>query len=732
MVLLESQLGIPDQEPSGWFANEKPRVADNISILANELRIYNEGLKHGELRLWNPAICCGVPLYADPMLHPFYPPQLLLHAILRPEPAYELFLMLHLFFSGAAMYALLRGLGRSAPASTAAGLIWMLVGYNAMWFSTGILAGASVWGPLALLAIHRTFDRRNLSTAVLAGVAMGMAILGSHPQHALHLFLFTLGWLWLVGWRKEYGWRFPLRASMAYVLISIGVGLAELLARLDTIGNGYRDPTFDFVKFYSDGWALPLHVFETVLGKVFFFNDPFFLYEFPIYCGLGAIALAVTGIARNVRDPRLRFLAIVAAAALLLAFLKPLAFLLQAIPILNLSPPSRWLFVFGLALSILGGFGWDSLREKTGRAPAILAAAALLGAVAVGIWYRSVNGVLTVAGFAMLVTAASAARARPRMGAALAITAILFELFPPFLQNNWHVKPTAMEKAPEPIRDAIARESAPWRATGAVGSPLTAPSQNSHTPDKDFIEAIAIGNGNNLLTLFGVENVAGFQAIMPDHYVKFVKAAGGSISPGGRSTSFFNLRSPLVDAMNLKVAFLTPNQKVPERFRLVKDYGSIRLAENPSALPRAWIAGRLLSARDEKEALALIGARGFDPRTSVVLETPQPLPPGGPVDGRATFTLRESDRLELRVSSSANAFLVLADTDYPGWEATVDGTPATIFRANVAFRAVPVPAGEHTVEFRFRPDSARTGLWASVAFLVLALVAVAATRARAE
>src|SRR6185503_16286954 len=111
-----------------------------------------------------------------------------------PDTAYELGLMLHLFFSGVAMYLLLRAAGRSDLAATAGGLVWMLAGYNAMWFSTAVLAGATVFGPLALLAIVKGLETQDRRYAGWAGSSMGLAILGTHPQHAVLLFLLLLSW----------------------------------------------------------------------------------------------------------------------------------------------------------------------------------------------------------------------------------------------------------------------------------------------------------------------------------------------------------------------------------------------------------------------------------------------------------------------------------------------------------------------------------------------------------
>jgi hypothetical protein len=60
-------------------------------------------------------------------------------------------------------------------------------------------------------------------------------------------------------------------------------------------------------------------------------------------------------------------------------------------------------------------------------------------------------------------------------------------------------------------------------------------------------------------------------------------------------------------------------------------------------------------------------------------------------------------RLQLKVTTEQPALLVLAESYYPGWVAWVDGAPAEIYRTDIAFRGVAVPAGSHTVRMEFRP-----------------------------
>jgi uncharacterized membrane protein YfhO len=89
-----------------------------------------------------------------------------------------------------------------------------------------------------------------------------------------------------------------------------------------------------------------------------------------------------------------------------------------------------------------------------------------------------------------------------------------------------------------------------------------------------------------------------------------------------------------------------------------------------------------------------------------------------------SLELDTPEHVRLTVVAAEPSILVLSDSWYPGWQATLNGQDVPIERANILFRAVAVPAGQHTVEFRFAPASVRRGLLLSVGSVV-ALVLVA-------
>jgi len=150
---------------------------------------------------------------------------------------------------------------------------------------------------------------------------------------------------------------------------------------------------------------------------------------------------------------------------------------------------------------------------------------------------------------------------------------------------------------------------------------------------------------------------------------------------------------------------------------------TVTVYRNPYLLPRAYIVCRA-RVLDPEQALREIGSADFDPTQEVILEPPA-LSQAAGCDWQPATVLRSApNRVTIGTSLAQPGYLVLADTFYPGWRASVDGHQADILRANYAFRAVQLTAGEHEVAFEYRPGSLVAGVICSAAAASLVVAAL--------
>jgi hypothetical protein len=134
--------------------------------------------------------------------------------------------------------------------------------------------------------------------------------------------------------------------------------------------------------------------------------------------------------------------------------------------------------------------------------------------------------------------------------------------------------------------------------------------------------------------------------------------------------------------------------------------------ENPGALGPAWFVGALKYVNNANEEMKAL--ENFNPADTAIVDkreqskliyTPQK-------DSTSKITLVENrnDILTYKSSSKTNGIGVFSEVYYPyGWSATIDGKETPIARVNYVLRALSIPAGEHTIEFRFEPSSFITG-----------------------
>ena len=142
-------------------------------------------------------------------------------------------------------------------------------------------------------------------------------------------------------------------------------------------------------------------------------------------------------------------------------------------------------------------------------------------------------------------------------------------------------------------------------------------------------------------------------------------------------------------------------------------------------LPRTYVVGTARPLTDDA-ALELFLDPSFDPRREILVAGGE-ASTGRDVHGTSRITSAVADRLELEAELDAPGYVVVLEGFDPGWRVRVDGRAAPLLRANVAFRAVAVPAGRHRIEMTYRPFGLRLGLAVSA---LAALVVGAAFRSR--
>jgi hypothetical protein len=174
--------------------------------------------------------------------------------------------------------------------------------------------------------------------------------------------------------------------------------------------------------------------------------------------------------------------------------------------------------------------------------------------------------------------------------------------------------------------------------------------------------------------------------------------------------------------LDLNRAALTPG----DRFPVVYD-NEVLAYENPGAFPRAFAVSRWESAPDPASAQKRTFSLDFDPRTSAVIEDASA---GSGGDGTVRIPEYGPTRLRLTVEMAHSGLVVLTDTYYPGWRATIDGRPTRIYRVDGVFRGVFVEQGQHDVVMRFRPRSQFWGFVLSALALTVVIGLGVASRHR--
>jgi len=683
-----------------------------------------------QIPLWDPMTFGGHPFFAGTGSRLAYPPLLLLSLIFSPSWTHDVYVALHLFAAGIAVFALMRELRVGTHGALLAAVAWAFGSYSMSWVTLEMYAAPMVLLPVALLCVRRWYDRTSLPALLTGALALGFLFLGTSVENALFCFLAVgayIGCLTLIGTVRRWSGlsgraRLALLTAPALlVLAALAVAAVGVLPFLDLNGVSERAATANFTRAIS---VVPAASFGHLLVPppvlVDIFKQTLVIIRSQVFAGTLVALLAALGV--FLRRPGSGLGRGLAVGLFLFTVGTPLTWLALRVmpPLQALNGFGRALFLFDLGVVVLAGLGLDALvrairrrsdRETVGgRRRAWLALPGVVAAVC------------------LVVTAAQLIPYGRRVNAP----------FQPRTEAKLYPPTPAIEAAkaligPSPGRSPIV----PIRHPGSF--------------------AMLVGTAAMAVDL---PTVSGYEPVVPASVSRLWRVVGGepidsvlsNPLPGTLLLLFdsLGLRTDLLARAGIAAVMAPPDVNGDTGWGLdnLASRGLRQVYAGPDATvlevldrrPRAAVVPRATWASSPAEALTRFVDPTFDSRSQVVLEG-RPRATTAAAAGAPTaateaqgveWRIDSPNHLRLRVGTDAPGWLVLQDGWDAGWRATVNGRDVEVLRANSNFRAVAVPAGASTVDFVYRPTSIVLGAAVSLmaTAIILGVMVVAAVRRR--
>jgi hypothetical protein len=708
-----------------------------------------------DVPLWNPYIMGGRPFQANSQAAVFSPFSL---------PAYVLpfwdslawMAALHLFVAAFGAFLLGRAFGMRFAGALLCGVVFGFSFWSVTWVPWTTM---SVWAWLPWLCLLSEACVRRPGPLPFAGLAavVGAQFLGGHPSSSFQV-LVCVALFWLVRTliTRELRERDLLRRLATYAgALALGTALAavtlipfaELLshsididARTAAASDAHEPARYLLGIFLHDWWGRGSRVSLEFASS---------LEEHAYYVGALTLMMAAVALLAPHRRERIVVAAAGLVALMVATGIPPFFTIVKSLPGFDAARNGRLAVISVLCAAALAGWGLDDLER--GGAPgrrvrrlALATCVALLLLPIVWVTRRidlgSLSEGLRIAwGFASPMPDAPDAtrmasllewllpaglalglvwlRLRGRLGAqafvALALGLVVLDLF----------------KAGMGYNPAIRERDAVQPATGVIRYLQSRRPNRFAGLNPEAPITLAVPIPPNVAMRYGLYDARGYDLPSERRYAELwrrVIAESPSCNYAFCPESAGRSPQALKALGLLGVTDLLQNHGDPplRDLQLAYSGADARVYRNPEALPRAFMVGRQQLVDGADAARAAVTAPGFAARTTAVVE--KPIDGLGGSGGSARITDYGEEDVSVATRAPRRSLLVLTDSWFPGWKATVDGDEVPIERVDYLIRGVVVPAGAHRVELSYEPASWRAGwivsLLALIAILTTALI----------
>lgn len=715
--------------------------------------------KNGELPLWNPYIFSGAPLLADPQNSLLYPSQVLF-LILPLNIAFGINLYIHVLFLFAGFYLLLR-IFCDRSSSLFLALTFALSGPVFVRVASGIMPTVQVlaWVPWIFYFLEMHRRRRTIIWSIAFGISFAMQILGGFPTLSFYTALPVAVYMVFVTWEnvRQHKVGIALKNITHWFFAILGalcLSAAQMIPTFEFLSlSGRSLPSQAFVK---NGSLPPFNLITTFLPEIFgsaltgtAIQGANWM-EQNLYIGIMPLILIfiyIFGFWRVIGDEfKLHLLMLSLCLFVAFGLYNPLYIPLYLyVPFFKtLADPGRMTMLIAFFLVILGAISLNRLAIKLpelsgnfrlkvfaliGVCVIFLVAALfiltfgrdLLTELAKPIIVQRYGSsadekikelpnlyntqLVTIVNCLLVLVVGAAVvyvRAISRISAKsfVIICGIIMVL---------DVGMFAMRTAGLTVRTAENHSNPEYLS---VLRPQQMPSRVLP------LNAMVFTNQGSL---YQIPAITGYNPLILASYQRLLGVIRGeAVDPADRVPMVTTYDSRLLPLLN--VGYVISDHPLNDPQLTLLDSRGAYLYKLPVHPQPARMYYNVEYLPDDGQIASRLADTSFDPMQTLLIKGVNASITSA-VDSKPVWKvnlIRSSAlRTEFDVYTSAPGWLLVGDTYYPGWKATVNGRQTMIRQAHLALRAIEIPEGRHTVVFTYDPDSFRFGMFVS---LVSALI----------
>ncbi len=685
------------------------------------------------LPFWNPYIYNGIPFL--PTLHPgvFYP----LNVVFLIEDftyAFNLFFFLHHVILSLSVYFLCRHWKLSSVASICASAPTLFGGYFLSLLDVYNHFASLVWFPLIFLCFQKFLSNKRAIHFLASVFFLLCPSLAGGPENCLMIVALLAGYCIFVFSKDDTS--FPVFRRLFFlalvVFFTLAISAIQIIPSLIFIKNSGRGSGLDFEThaiWSMKPWSLwKLLASENFSNYLTVSGNQAFQFLQGFYSGILPILFLILAFNFS-KDRRIKFWLASFFAGLFCALgsFNPIyEGLYPALPILKLFRyPEKYFFVCQFSLIFLTGYGVDFILKGklNNRLVYYFVLFLLLLVIWVALSKPEVNWkfpffTLILFCFWTYLNYFKAHRSVLIVG----ILPLLF-ILDVFLSNAPMIPMINAEFfKKEPVMDnALYQNKKPFRIYSGTLKIKEKKSLFPISPQRllgyKMTKHLAVPN---LGAAFNFEYADGWSSMYLESVELWKLVFLGSPE---------EKKKRILERSNVKyqIKYEPYMGRAEEVFRLFAP----EIIYFDESLPRAFLVPNLQTEK-MPQLINVYFDKEFDPRKRVLFPRPIDWKPSQSFSGNVESILYEPNKVKIETRQNGKAFLVLLDSWFPGWTATVDGKLATIHRANYFFRAVALESGNHVIEFAYEPEGWKLGKAVSILTLLLLLVSLFKFRKRIE